>query len=107
MFKKGVSGNPTGKPKGAVSQERKFKTWLFKLFLDHKEVAEGKIIAMLETNSDLKWLINILASMSPKEIEHSGDGLKSEMRATFVYLDPKAKEENARDNRIATELSAK
>ncbi len=69
-----TKGNP-GKPKGAVSQERKFKTWLFKLFLDNKGIAEEKILKMLESTPDLKWLMGILASMCPKEIEHSGNPL--------------------------------
>lgn len=71
-FVKGQSGYPAGKPKGAVSQKARFVNELFNVWKDNKEKAQKNFAQMFNDTKDFKWLVEVLVSLCPKEVEHSG-----------------------------------
>lgn len=73
MFKKGVSGNKNGRPKGALNKNASLKSILEEAFQENREKAEKLILEMFDDKKDFQWLCSLKASLEPKAVEHSGE----------------------------------
>lgn len=72
-FQPGKSGNPLGKPPGTKNKEdlASLRNILKKCFSEKRWVIEARINKLLEEASDIndfKWLMNLKASLEPKEV---------------------------------------
>jgi len=66
-FQPGQSGNPQGKPKGAISKKVEFERFLFDNFIENKEKAQILLNSMYQNKQDFKWVMGLLTERMPKE----------------------------------------
>lgn len=69
MFKKGVSGNKNGRPKGALNKNASLKSILEEAFQENREKAERLILEMFDDKKDFQWLCSLKASLEPKAVD--------------------------------------
>ena len=55
---------------------------------------------MYNNKQDFKWLCGLLADMSPKEVEHSGELPPAETKITIIYPKTQKEETPINGNRI-------
>lgn len=73
MYKKGQSGNPLGKPKGTKNHPdlNSLKSILGDCFSRHRLVILNRLERLIiesEDINDFKWLMNLKASLEPREV---------------------------------------
>ena len=87
LFKKGVSGNPNGRPKGSLSAIGKVK----KIFTESPEKFEEFIDAYIKDPSNRKHVVEMIDGKPTQKQE-----IKSEV--SFLDAEVKEKIDNALDN---------
>jgi hypothetical protein len=76
-------GNP-GKPKGAKNKNTVLKDELALAFKRNKNKARKMLDEMFNNKFDFKWVCELKASIEPKEIEHSGNLNREDLRVYIV-----------------------
>ncbi len=71
-FQKGISGNPLGKPKGAVSKKTKVLTMLFDVFESHQKNFKSELNKEAEKNI-LNFFKSYIAPFLPRDINLMGE----------------------------------
>jgi hypothetical protein len=75
MFEKGKSGNPSGRPVGAVSEKTKLWDQLGNYVVSQGAERAMHILSTMEDEEYLKYYMTMLEFFKPKQarITHSGD----------------------------------
>lgn len=73
-FKKGESGNPNGRPIGAVSPLTKARAVILRIFENHEEEFEEALEADIKSDGGVvRYYHTYVAPLLPKSLEVSGD----------------------------------
>jgi hypothetical protein len=91
-FKKGN----TGKPKGTANKGTQFKNWLFDMFFKHEDNIEKVVEGMLSDERKVRWYLELLAGLAPKEVENKG----SEGNSQIVYVINNGNTKGREGNRV-------
>ena len=87
-------GHAPSKPKGAVSQATKFKTFLFNNFEKNKVEAGKRLDEMYRDKTTFMPLLNLLTNHCPKQIEQPEGIRTGETRIIFVTSKDRIGSEN-------------
>ena len=88
-FKPGQSGNPSGRPKGALSKRVALKNLLEELFIENNDLAREKLQELLDDPRQFRWLCQLKADYELKELpnKHEGEGLGDKIFNVVVKVD--------------------
>lgn len=69
LFKRGVSGNPHGRPRGSKNKLTLLRSLVEESFERNEITAAELLDEMFSNKHDFKWLCSLKASMEPKSKE--------------------------------------
>lgn len=107
-FKKGQSGNPAGKPKGAVSGITRAKTIILEVFERHSPEFKKQLNEAASKNP-IGFYLKFVQPFMPKDLNLAGDlnvneskKSRSDMLALFSEIEAKIAKKTARNDKAGS-----
>ena len=91
-FKKGQSGNPKGRPKGAINHKLALKNMLEDVFQENQDKAKRMLEDMLRDPREFRKLCDLKAQFELKELPNKLEGSGEEGAINVIAYIPKVKD---------------